>query len=75
MCTLYGCFKDKFCLGHSWEYLIFDTYLFQEFKEIWPKLDLILDGGVLGLTEQCRKGSTVVNLSVHGKFSIIREGR
>lgn len=46
----------------------------EEFKEIWPKLDLILDGGVLGLTEQCRKGSTVVNLSVHGKFSIIREG-
>ena len=48
---------------------------FQEFKEIWSKLDLILDGGVLGLTEQCRKGSTVVNLSVPGKFSIIREGR
>ena len=50
-------------------------FLFQEFKEIWSKLDLILDGGVLGLTEQCRKGSTVVNLSVPGKFSIIREGR
>lgn len=46
----------------------------EEFKEIWPKLDLILNGGVLGLTEQCRKGSTVVNLSVSGKFSIIREG-
>lgn len=50
-------------------------FLLQEFKEIWSKLDLILDGGVLGLTEQCRKGSTVVNLSVPGKFSIIREGR
>ena len=50
-------------------------FLSQEFKEIWSKLDLILDGGVLGLTEQCRKGSTVVNLSVPGKFSIIREGR
>lgn len=46
----------------------------EEFKEIWSKLDLILDGGVIGLTEQCRKGSTVVNLSVPGKFSIIREG-
>jgi len=46
----------------------------EEFKDIWSKLDLIIDGGVLGLTEQCRKGSTVVNLSVPGKFSIIREG-
>lgn len=46
----------------------------EEFKDIWSKLDLILDGGVLGLSEQCRKGSTVVNLSVPGKFSIIREG-
>lgn len=46
----------------------------EEFKDIWSKLDLILDGGVIGLTEHCRKGSTVVNLSVSGKFSIIREG-
>ena len=50
-------------------------FVFQEFKDIWSNLDLILDGGVLGLTEQCRKGSTVVNLSVPDKFSIIREGR
>lgn len=46
----------------------------EEFKDIWSNLDLILDGGVIGLTEQCRKGSTVVNLSVPGKFTIIREG-
>lgn len=46
----------------------------EEFKDIWSNLDLILDGGVIGLTEDCRKGSTVVNLSVSGKFSIIREG-
>ena len=50
-------------------------FVFQEFKDIWSNLDLILDGGVLGLTEQCRKGSTVANLSVPDKFSIIREGR
>ena len=50
-------------------------FVFQEFKDIWSNLDLILDGGVLGLSEQCRKGSTVVNLSVPDKFSIIREGR
>lgn len=46
----------------------------EEFKDIWSELDLILDGGVIGLSEQCRKGSTVVNLSVPGSFSIIREG-
>ena len=55
--------------------VLFCFNISKEFKDIWSKLDLILDGGVIGLTEHCRKGSTVVNLSVSGKFSIIREGR
>ena len=47
----------------------------QEFEELWPQLDVIYDGGVLGLSEEQRLGSTVVNLSKAGYFSIIRSGR
>jgi len=46
----------------------------KEFKDLWCKLDVIFDGGLLGQTEKCRQGSTVVNLSVPGKFSVIRDG-
>lgn len=46
----------------------------KEFEDLWCKLDVIFDGGVLGQSEQCRLGSTVINLSVPGQFSIIREG-
>ncbi|KAK2570847.1 Threonylcarbamoyl-AMP synthase [Acropora cervicornis] len=59
----------------SFLFVLFCFNIAKEFKDIWSNLDLILDGGVIGLTEDCRKGSTVVNLSVSGKFSIIREGR
>ncbi|XP_075962818.1 threonylcarbamoyl-AMP synthase-like [Anarhichas minor] len=43
-----------------------------EFQELWPKLAVVVDGGPIG--DQSRLGSTVVNLSVHGKYSIIRPG-
>ncbi|XP_045196415.2 threonylcarbamoyl-AMP synthase-like [Mercenaria mercenaria] len=46
----------------------------QEFHELWPQLDLICDGGQLGDTEFSRRGSTVVDLSVRGKYKIIRDG-
>ena len=45
-----------------------------EFTELWDDLDVVVDGGVLGDTEQSRAGSTVVDLSVHGMFSVIRHG-
>ncbi|XP_022082073.1 yrdC domain-containing protein, mitochondrial-like isoform X2 [Acanthaster planci] len=50
------------------------TLAVQEFEELWPKLDLILDGGQLGDTVEARLGSTVVNLSIPGQFTIIRPG-
>ena len=55
---------------------IITIMLLQEFQELWPLLDLIIDGGEI-ITDgpHARKGSTVVNLSVPGYFSIIREGR
>jgi len=46
----------------------------KEFKTLWPSLSIVVDGGVLGDTEQCRRGSTVVDLSAPGQFTIIREG-
>jgi len=39
------------------------------------KLDYIFDGGVLGTDTLSKQGSTVVDLSKHGMFTIIRDGR
>jgi hypothetical protein len=48
--------------------------------ELWPLLDLIVDGGRLGQSdgisaERSRFGSTVVDLSKDGVFKLIRDGR
>ncbi|XP_026227039.1 yrdC domain-containing protein, mitochondrial [Anabas testudineus] len=43
-----------------------------EFQELWPKLAVVVDGGPIG--GQSRLGSTVVDLSVLGKYRIIRPG-
>lgn len=50
--------------------------LLQEFQDLWPQLSLVVDGGPIGdiQSPECRLGSTVVDLSVSGKFSIIRPG-
>ncbi|KAL5457412.1 hypothetical protein EMCRGX_G034664 [Ephydatia muelleri] len=52
------------------------TLAIEEFEELWPQLDLVIDGGRISEveTEDSRKGSTVVNLSIPGTFSIIRKG-
>uniref|UniRef100_A0A1A7ZAI2 Threonylcarbamoyl-AMP synthase n=1 Tax=Nothobranchius furzeri TaxID=105023 RepID=A0A1A7ZAI2_NOTFU len=44
----------------------------QEFQELWPKLAVVVDGGPIG--DQSRLGSTVIDLSVLGKYRIIRPG-
>jgi len=43
----------------------------QDFKELWPRLDHVFDGGVLGTS---KSGSTVVDLSKSGVYKIIRDG-
>ena len=61
--------------------------MYQEFRELWPSLDLVIDAGVIshdGVVQQAaaggggetsnRQGSTVVDLSCSGKFTIIRQG-
>ncbi|XP_019063247.1 yrdC domain-containing protein, mitochondrial [Fukomys damarensis] len=48
----------------------------EEFQDLWPSLSLVIDGGPIGDCQslECRLGSTVVDLSVPGKFGIIRPG-
>ncbi|CAG5123687.1 unnamed protein product [Candidula unifasciata] len=46
----------------------------EEFENLWPKLDLVVNGGKLSDTEESRLGSSVVDLSVPGTFRIIRPG-
>ncbi|KAM9352831.1 threonylcarbamoyl-AMP synthase [Symphorus nematophorus] len=49
------------------------TVAVHEFQDLWPKLAVVVDGGPIG--DQSRLGSTVVDLSVLGKYRIIRPGR
>ncbi len=52
----------------------------EEFKPLWPSLDLVIDGGMIKDSDD-RAGSTIVNLSsavrVPGSkhYSVVREGR
>ncbi|KAM9724068.1 threonylcarbamoyl-AMP synthase isoform 1-T1 [Menidia menidia] len=48
------------------------TVKVQEFQQLWPKLAVVVDGGPI--LDQSRLGSTVVDLSVFGKYRIIRPG-
>ncbi|XP_006031999.1 yrdC domain-containing protein, mitochondrial, partial [Alligator sinensis] len=52
------------------------TLTVSEFQDLWPQLSLVIDGGPIGDTQspECRLGSTVVDLSVSGKYTIIRPG-
>lgn len=50
------------------------TLAVEEFSELYDHLSLIVNGGVLGLTEEARLGSTVVDLSCPGTYRIIRSG-
>lgn len=44
------------------------------FKELWPDLDAVFDGGRLGAIDPMGLGSTIVDLSIEGSFRIIRNG-
>ncbi|XP_006886653.1 PREDICTED: yrdC domain-containing protein, mitochondrial [Elephantulus edwardii] len=47
-----------------------------EFQDLWPQLSLVIDGGPIGdgQSPEYRLGSTVIDLSVPGRFGIIRPG-
>ena len=46
----------------------------EEFQELHSSLSLVFDGGRLSDSEEARLGSTVVDLSEEGSYSIIRPG-
>lgn len=46
----------------------------REFECLWPHLGGIFDGGQLGVAEECRSASTVIDLSIPGKYKVVREG-
>jgi tRNA threonylcarbamoyl adenosine modification protein (Sua5/YciO/YrdC/YwlC family) len=48
------------------------TLCIEEFESLWSKLDLVIDGGKIERTS--REGSTVVQLSKEGYYSIVRRG-
>ncbi|KAL6488736.1 hypothetical protein MHYP_G00024770 [Metynnis hypsauchen] len=48
------------------------TVAIHEFEDLWPKLAVVVDGGPIG--DQSRLGSTVIDLSVPGRYRIIRPG-
>ncbi|XP_037128795.1 yrdC domain-containing protein, mitochondrial [Syngnathus acus] len=48
------------------------TVAVHEFQDLWPKLSVVVDGGPIG--DQSRLGSTVVDLSAHGRYRIVRPG-
>lgn len=46
----------------------------EEFKELWCELGAVFDGGQLGLSEEQRAASTVIDLSEPERYKIIRWG-
>ncbi|KAK0424717.1 hypothetical protein QR680_008807 [Steinernema hermaphroditum] len=48
----------------------------QEFSGLWDELDLVIDAGAIGSEagDHKREGSTVVDLTLDGTYSIIRDG-
>jgi len=46
----------------------------EDFKDIWSRLDLIVDGGTILESRGSRLGSTVVDLSEAGQVKIVRDG-
>uniref|UniRef100_A0AC34G9K6 Threonylcarbamoyl-AMP synthase n=1 Tax=Panagrolaimus sp. ES5 TaxID=591445 RepID=A0AC34G9K6_9BILA len=46
----------------------------QDFKNLWSSLDLIIDAGPIVQNQGNRNGSTIIDLSVNGKFTIVRDG-
>lgn len=45
-----------------------------EFQSLWPDLGCVFDGGQVGVAEECRSASTVIDLSSPGKYKVVREG-
>jgi len=78
MHTLMKCAKYVVTVCHksdmTKQYILLWISFCQEFSELWPKLDAIFDGGRLSDSTHNKTGSTVVDLSKTGLFTVIRDG-
>nr|XP_016927959.1 yrdC domain-containing protein, mitochondrial [Drosophila suzukii] len=45
-----------------------------EFRSLWPQLGAVFDAGRIGLTEERRLASTVIDLATPGYFEVVRAG-
>lgn len=45
-----------------------------EFECLWENLGGIFDAGQIGVAEECRSASTVIDLSIPGRYKVVREG-
>lgn len=45
-----------------------------EFSILWPKLDAVFDGGLIGCSLESRQGSTIIDLTINNYYSVIRTG-
>ncbi|KAI8038660.1 hypothetical protein M5D96_008568 [Drosophila gunungcola] len=45
-----------------------------EFRSLWPQLGAVFDAGQIGLTEERRLASTVIDLATPGYYEIVRAG-
>ncbi|XP_017073221.1 yrdC domain-containing protein, mitochondrial [Drosophila eugracilis] len=45
-----------------------------EFQSLWPQLGVVFDAGQIGVTEERRLASTVIDLATPGYFEIVRAG-
>lgn len=68
------CFRQPIALTSANRSSEKSTLHVNEFRELWPELGIVIDGGQLGLLESQRSASTVVDLAEPGYYSIIREG-
>lgn len=50
------------------------TLAVHEFEPLWPSLAAVFDGGPVGLTQEQRAGSTIVDLSRSGECTVVRSG-
>lgn len=69
---VYHCIIFPLVLKRTLAKVVIQGFSPQEFQDLWPRLAVVVDGGPIG--DKSRLGSTVVDLSVLGKYRIIRPG-
>ncbi|XP_050530583.1 threonylcarbamoyl-AMP synthase [Daktulosphaira vitifoliae] len=74
ICSIVSCLKNPIALTSANKSNTSSTLKPEEFSTLWPKLDAIFDGGLIGNSISLRQGSTIVDLSKSNYYSILRTG-